>query len=216
MRQLYLTLKEQTAPAVEPITLNEAKAFLRVTTSDEDTLITSLIKSARISVEHFINQKLITQTLVAWGDILPPYNSFTWWDGIVSGRLSDLLSGQDYISLQTGPVQSVTHMKTYDVSDAASTFSNTKYFVDTKSAYGRLALNDGELWPSDTLRPINSVEIEFVAGYGAAASSVPQPIITTMYNILVHLYDCRGSSMGIPPECLGALMPYRVFPRRGL
>jgi hypothetical protein len=216
MRQLYLTLIETIPPAAEPVSLSDAKAFLRVSGNDEDTLITNLIKTARISVEQYINQKLITQTITAWGDMLPPFKNSQWWDGSKDGKLSELLAGVDYISLMTGPVQSVTHFKTYDTSNSPSTFNSGSYFVDTRSKYGRVVLNDGEVWPSTVLRPVNSVEIQFVAGYGAAASSVPAPIITAILQILVHLYDCRGSAMGIPPECAGILNPYRVLPRRGL
>lgn len=56
----YLIL--ETAPASEPLTLTETKNYLRVSGSDEDTLITELIKAVRQAAENFLNSALITQT----------------------------------------------------------------------------------------------------------------------------------------------------------
>lgn len=54
-------LRRATAPASEPVTLAEAKLFLRVDGSAEDTLITALIEAARGSAEEYLGRSLITQ-----------------------------------------------------------------------------------------------------------------------------------------------------------
>jgi len=51
-----------TPPATEPITLAEAKAHLRIDSSDEDVWINSAIISARMMVELYLRRYLITQT----------------------------------------------------------------------------------------------------------------------------------------------------------
>ena len=38
-------------PAIEPLSLEEAKAFLRVETGDDDALIAALIAAARLHIE---------------------------------------------------------------------------------------------------------------------------------------------------------------------
>jgi uncharacterized phiE125 gp8 family phage protein len=51
------------APAIEPLSLDEAKTFLRVETGDDDALITALIAAARLHVESQTHLALITQSL---------------------------------------------------------------------------------------------------------------------------------------------------------
>jgi hypothetical protein len=51
-----------TAPAAEPLSLTEAKAFLRVEHDDDDAIIASLVASARNHVEALTRCGLITQT----------------------------------------------------------------------------------------------------------------------------------------------------------
>src|SRR5690242_14642320 len=51
-----------TPPAVEPLSLAEAKAFLRVEHDDDDDIIAALIAGARIHVEAQTRRALITQS----------------------------------------------------------------------------------------------------------------------------------------------------------
>ena len=50
-----------TPPAVEPLSLAEAKDFLRVDTADDDPLIAALIAAGRIHIEQQTGLALITQ-----------------------------------------------------------------------------------------------------------------------------------------------------------
>src|SRR4029079_17469588 len=49
-------------PAVEPVTLAEAKAYLRVEHDDDDDVIAALIAGARVHVEAQTRRALITQS----------------------------------------------------------------------------------------------------------------------------------------------------------
>ncbi|MEQ1790660.1 MAG: head-tail connector protein, partial [Rickettsiales bacterium] len=55
-------LERISAPATEPITLAEAKLYLRVDSSSEDNLITDLIVAARMSAEAWLKNSLISQS----------------------------------------------------------------------------------------------------------------------------------------------------------
>ncbi len=50
------------APAVEPVTLDEARAFLRVEHNDDDEVIAALAAGSRIHVEAQRKRALITRS----------------------------------------------------------------------------------------------------------------------------------------------------------
>ena len=63
---------QTSAPAVEPIALADAKAFLRIDTPDEDALIQSLIMTSRLHIEVALGLALIQQTWSCFFDRWPP------------------------------------------------------------------------------------------------------------------------------------------------
>lgn len=164
----------ETAPAVEPITTAEAKTHLRITHSDEDTYINTLIGAARQWCERFTWRKFINQT----------------WKMF----LDDWPSG-DYIQIPFGSLGSVTHLKYYDTDGDATTWSNTNYITDTDSALGRIVLAYDKVWPTTTLYPSNPIEVQFVCGYGDDGSSVPDPIIHAMQIMIADMYENREDSV---------------------
>jgi len=75
------------------------------------------------------------------------------------------------------PLVSVTHFKSFDEDNTATTFATSNYHVDTSSEPGRLALKRGKTFPSASdLRTVNAYEITYVAGYGSSRDDVPTPI----------------------------------------
>ena len=169
---------EQTAPASEPIALSEANAFLRVDQNTHDSLISQLIATARRRVESDTGRSLKNTT----------------WD-LTADRFGD----ERIIRVPRVPLVSVTHIKTYDEDDAASTFSSSSYRVDT--ALGRIALNDDEDWPTD-LRSLGAVSIRFVAGYGTDSDDVPQELKLAMYQLLTHWFE--NADPNVPQESVNS------------
>jgi len=157
-------------------------------TSIEDDLIESLITTARQYCEGFQNRAYITQTWELWLDTFPSRN---------------------YIEIPLPPLQEIADpasptIKYYDTDDTGVAFSSDNYFVDVKNEPGRIALNYGETWPSTTLRPVNGVCVTFLAGYGDAASDVPEKVKQAMKLLIGHLYENREAvaTTGAVPQKL--------------
>lgn len=201
-------LRLKTAPATEPVSLVEAKLFLRVDHSDEDSLINDLIQAARECVEEYTKRALITQTWTMFLDQFPPGQSDEWWAGTMTGHIGSLNESIREIKLPRPPLVSVTHLKSYDDSDTATTFAATNYIVDTTRQPGRMILKNSQAWPSN-LRAGNAVEVEFICGYGAA-SAVPRSLKTALYLILAKMYDCRSAATDIPESAKKMMNPYVV------
>lgn len=188
-----------TAPAAEPVSRTEAKAHLRVDSSDDDTLIDSLITAARRQVETITRRALVTQT---WDLYL---------DGFPEG---------DCIEIPRPPLASVASVKYTDYAGAQTTWDASNYVVDTTSLVGRVVLAYAKSWPSFTPYPSNPVVIRFTAGYGGA-SSVPQEIKQAMLLLIAEWYERReathiglqGASAVTPlPFAVDALLAtYRVW-----
>lgn len=66
-----MTLALVTPPAVEPVSLPEAKRHLRITDDHEDTYLADLIVAARGHVEHAAGRRLVTQTWRRYADSTP-------------------------------------------------------------------------------------------------------------------------------------------------
>ena len=163
-------LKLITAPQAEPITLAEAKSHLRITSTDEDALIETWIKAAREYCEGYQNRAYITQT---WEMAL---------DSFPSERI---------MKIPLPPLQSVTPIKYYDPQGTEKEFSSDDYEVDTYNQPGRISLGYGKSWPSETLRPVNGVIIEFKAGYGDTADTVPAKVKQAIKVLIGELYEHR-------------------------
>jgi uncharacterized phiE125 gp8 family phage protein len=162
-----------TAATGAVISIDEAKDRLRRSTDSslEDGQIENLIAAAVAYLEEDVRISLLTQTRRIWYDGIPCDGKFL---------------------LDRGPVASVSSVKLYDTDDAATTLSSTVYQLDAVSQPARLVERSGQSWNSSTsLRAVNAVAIEYVAGYGAAATSVPHPLKQAALLLAGSLWEHR-------------------------
>lgn len=157
-----------TAATENPITTADLKAHSHIDTSDDDAQVAAYIAAATQDTESYLWRQLCTATWVLTLDRFP-------WS--------------DYIDLPRPPLQSVTHVKYYDLSNTQQTLSTGDYDVDTSTEPGRIYIDRSTGWPSVYDRR-NAVEIRFVAGYGAA-STVPEMIKQSIRMKAAHWYENR-------------------------
>lgn len=181
-------------PALEPVTLGEAKAHLRVDHTYEDTLIQSLVTAARLHVETLTGRALIDQS---WRVTLD-----RWPDNRI-------------VALPIGPVGAVTAIRVYDADDIVATIDPSAYLLDATGVPARIALRQGVGWPLPG-RAIAGIEIDFAAGYGPAATDVPEPLRRALMMLVAHWYEQRepvtlgGAALPVPLGAEAILSPYRA------
>ena len=163
--------KIKTGPATEPVTLTEAKAFLGVTSTDDDTLITELIEGAREVVESYTRRSLFEQTLELSLDNFPH-------------------EGQ-VIRLPRPPVLAISSITYIDTAGDSQVWSSALYEHDTKSdnVQARVRPVWGEAWPSARAQ-IDSVVIEYTAGV-ATVAEIPTRAKVAVKNLVAEWFNFR-------------------------
>jgi uncharacterized phiE125 gp8 family phage protein len=165
-----MALRLVTAPTSEPVTLTELKALLRVDTSDEDTLLATLLTAARQYAEEFQNRACVPQTWDLSLDCFPAL-----------------------IRLPRAPLASVTSITYLDGDGASQTLAANQYRVDTATEPGRVTPAYGVSWPA-TQTITNAVVVRFVAGW-ASAALVPAPIKHAIALLVSHWFEHREPAL---------------------
>lgn len=203
------TIKVLTPAIGLAVSLGDMKDYLRVTTSDDDSMITSFIKASMAFVRNYTRMSLITETLQLTMD------GFTEGEdrllelgaGIHTGSRNYYTGSCNAAELPFSPIQSITSVKTYARDNTETTFSSAGYSYGETS--GKLYLNDGYQWPSD-LRDTDSVVITYVSGFGDDDSAIPADIAQAIKMHVAQMYECR-EACGMSTACKDMLASYRRF-----
>ncbi|AEV36971.1 Phage conserved hypothetical protein, phiE125 gp8 [Pseudovibrio sp. FO-BEG1] len=156
-------------------------------------MIGRLIKAAREQVETLTRRALIEQEWRLLLDDLPP------------DRL---------IRLPVAPVAEILQVYTYDKEGSQNQVPASDYQVDLAGNPARLRFKAGAVGP---LRDLNGIEIDFKAGYGSAATSVPAGLQTAILMLVGFWYERRTMLeetrlTGLMPHGFeAALSPYKVL-----
>jgi hypothetical protein len=180
------------------VSLADMKDYLSVDGTDEDAIITAMIKAATIKAQNFTGKSFITQTLKKTMDYFSSNSQPMYQGGCGQSDGNVYLPGtqsQEPVDLPNGPLQSVTSLTTYALDNTSTVFTASNYFVDT--AGQRVCLNSGQVWP-DSLRECAAVEIVYIAGYGDNASDVPEDIAEAIKQIVAVMYEERTTECALP------------------
>lgn len=170
-------VKLVTASTGEPVTLTEAKLWLRIDEHDiaDDPIVTALVTRARERWEQVKHRSCLVQTFDYYVD-----------EPIDDGHA---------VSLPTSPLVSVTSIRGFQTSEASDSggtaMSTSGYYVDTAHEFGRVVPLSGFTYPTAT-RVINPVIIRFTAGYSSQSTGVPESVKDEIKQLVARLYEHRG------------------------
>ena len=162
-----MTLFRTVEPALEPVTLVEAKAHLRIAHDSEDALVSGLVRAARDEVERTTGTALIDQD---WRLVL------------------DAWPRNDVLSLTPHPVREILSVTVYGSEGEASLIDPGACRLDPHARPARL-------WLADRPAPgaaLNGVEVDFRAGFGEAGTDVPDLLKRAILMLVAHWFEFRG------------------------
>jgi len=157
-----------TPPTAEPLTLADVKVQLKIDTGDEDALLSGLITAARQHLEAETGLCLMTQTVRLYLDDWPP---------------------GEVILLPRSPVQAIDAVTVYDEDGIELHVLLKDHLLDGQARPARLWLKDRPL-PG---RALNCIEVDFTAGFGPAATDVPDTLRRAMSLHVATMYAFRGA-----------------------
>ncbi len=184
-------LERTTGPAVEPLSLAEAKLHLRLDGVEEDDLVAALIRAAREAAESFTGRALIAQGFRLWLDRWP--------------------AGRRALDLPRPPLLAVDGVSSFDEDDQETALDPALWLADRVATPGRLVLRAGASAPLAG-RAANAIAVDYRVGYGSDPEDVPAPIRRGMAVLVGTLFESREiggpASLQLGVQALWA--PYRV------
>jgi uncharacterized phiE125 gp8 family phage protein len=188
----YRSLKVQTQPVVEPVSVADAKAHCRIDTNTDDTYVAALISAAREYVEAYMDESLIDQQLVMRLDAFP----------------AAIELPRPPMS-QTASRTAVTIVYTANDAGSTATLATNQYRVDRDSTPGTLRPLYGGSWPSHLL-DYGSVTVTWWAGRGEDGGKVSQRVKAAILMLVGQWYERRmaadAASMSEMPFGVKALL----------
>ncbi len=171
-------------PTVEPVSVDQARTWLRIDGNGEDETIGMLIRAARRFIERRTNRALISSTWTLTLDRFPAY--------CLGDPIAQLAPT---IQLPRGPVTAVNAVKYVDTAGVLQTMAaGTDYLVDLTREPVRIAPAWGKSWPFARLQPA-AISVDFTAGY-ANAADVPEDL-TLALRLLVGHWDQHRESVTV-------------------
>lgn len=206
------TYKVISGPVNLAVDLATVKQHLRVTSTDEDALITQYINAAIAYAEKKTRRDFITRTYETFRDEWPYLGTSEGYYDLSNNYYSsyDRIRYGDAklyaFELRKSPLQSVSSVE-YLVDGSFVTLANTVYYNTLESDYSEVLLAEDQCWPEDKDQGLQSIKITFVSGFGDTSADVPEDIKTALLMHVTHLYQNRGdcSNEGMIPSMVNSI-----------
>lgn len=176
-----------------PVEVGEAKEYLQIDHNSDDDYIRVLIQSATRAAEHYTGRLFIERSVTAW---------------------LDASEARSPLTIPHAPYRSLTSFEYYDEDNTATAVDSNLYYVVGTDPARFVAKNSGWL----LLRLYGAIKIVYKAGYGLAASAVPQDIRHAIKMIVADMWDHTGHASSeilvaspIPFTAKVLLNPYRLL-----
>jgi len=151
------TITAPSDPAL-PVSLSRVKMHLRTDISETD-------------IENYLDNSLIAAaTKRARG-----YTERTFLERTYELYFSEWPIGRT-IKLPRPPVTTLNTFEYTDDNGDTSSVSSDKYDFSGRDHMGRIRLKTNKEWPDATLRALDPIKVEYVAGYGPSRDDVPEDI----------------------------------------
>lgn len=172
-----------TPPVAEPVTLDEAKAHLRLDGTAEDSYVESLISAARSHVEAACSRAIMPQT----------------WRGVFNSFASVRLSG--------GNVREIVEINYYDATNTQQVFED---FYAVLGDNPTIQPKDG--WPAIYSR-VDAVTVDIAVGYEQVPEAIKQAILLLVAHWFNHREAVSiGAPVATVPMAVDSLIfPYRAL-----
>jgi hypothetical protein len=191
-----------TGPAVEPVSLDEAKAHARIEYPDDDALVTSLITASRLVCEHELRRAFVDQVWETYLDAWPGtwiYPGSWYYGSMLPQTPAYYMYPYYHIQIDNPDLVSVTSLTYIDQAGALQTLDPSTYQI-LPGAPGRIYPAFGHTWPLTRTQP-DAITARYTCGYGPAATDVPEPIRTAIKLMVAELYENREMSATQAYEC---------------
>lgn len=178
-------------PTIEPVTLADVKAHLRLDTPDEDALLQAAIVAARVHIEAVTRRCLIRQLWRIYRDDWP------------EGRA---------VPIPLAPIIAVNAVTFYDIAGVARSWGPENWRLDLSAQPARLV---AKMRPAAALYD-NGIEIDVLVGYGVSSIDVPAPLRQAVMVLVAAWYEARGmvghdfAGAVAPPGFDALIAPFKV------
>ncbi|WP_286828749.1 MULTISPECIES: head-tail connector protein [Kordiimonas] len=205
-----MRIETLSAPASEPLLLDEIKNHLRLDGSADDVGLGGLLRAAREMVENHLGLCLINRSLALYLDAWPgSMGQMPWWQGVASGSMAAFVRMAEYLPLPVRPVSGIGAIQTYDVDGAATVWDAENY--NLKPGLEPALYRTSGSWPTPG-RTLDGISIELTTGFGDSWNDVPADIRQALLMLVAHLFENRGDTGTKAMDASGAgavLKPYR-------